>query len=115
MGYYTRYTLEAKNVNQEQIDSIVEWLKKKDLIGYAFDSDLWSDLDNKTVTFWPYDECKWYDAETDIEELGRLMPDVTFKLTGSGEDDDDYWNFYVKGEQTELVQAVMPPPKTIKW
>ena len=115
MGYYTRYTLEAKNVNQEQIDSIVEWLKKKDLLGYAFDHAPLSDPYNKTVTFWSYDECKWYDAETDIEELGRLMPDITFKLTGSGEDDGDYWHFYVKGEQSELVRAVMPPPKTIKW
>jgi len=89
MGYYTSYNLQV-----EPADTI-------EFIRAAMKQDAYSDLDGLAScqyrqSFGCY-EAKWYNWEEDMKKLSALFPDVTFTLTGDGEEAEDSWKTVFKG------------------
>lgn len=86
MGYYTYYRLSTDK--PELIDEIEKYAKEHvpELL-YAVDS-----LDGSCCN-----ECKWYEHEGDMSRLSMAFPDVTFFLSGEGEENLDIWEKDFKG------------------
>lgn len=80
MGYYTDYTVSCDSTNVNARKNIQDELDKnpyKPYMGERFNA-------------------KWYDHDTDMINISRKFPDVTFILDGLGEDDDTPWRTYYK-------------------
>lgn len=107
MGYYTTYTncepiMWSEEMKQELVniqpdcfpttDSVEEWLE------YG-------------------EEMKWYDNKKDMTELSRRFPEILFKIHCSGEDGDEWINYFMNGTST-TCQGVMTfeefDPKNLK-
>lgn len=76
MGYYTDYEVVA-------LDGRADWkhaLAK--IMGYDEPSDLIG--------------IKWYEHDDDMKTLSLVFPDVTFQLTGYGEETGDIWRAYYR-------------------
>lgn len=73
MGYYTIYSLTRIKGKSEDFDALNEDLRE---LGIDLDSDC---------------NLKWYDHETDLENLTKKYPDLVVELEGDGEDVGDYW------------------------
>ena len=73
MGYYTVYSLTKIKGKSEDFDALNEDLRE---LGIDLDSDC---------------NLKWYDHETDLENLTKKYPDLVVELEGDGEDVGDYW------------------------
>ena len=73
MGYYTIYSLTKIKGKDEDFDAL-----NKDLRELGIDLDFDCNL-------------KWYDHETDLENLTKKYPDLVVELEGDGEDVGDYW------------------------
>lgn len=118
MGYYTTYSLEIKNVNDEQTyHAIRQAMIDKGIINYAlYDDDKWPG-ENRIVIFQTYDMVKWYESTEDMTDISRMFPDCVFRLSGEGEETGDIWERYFKNGKNECCMAkiVMPKPKTIRW
>ena len=113
MGYYSYYTLSVKgDFKPDDFDNIVSFLKEKELIGYSLDKP---EMVNNIMFFDFYEECTWYDAQEDIYALASAFPHLTFLLSATGETVDGCWEYYLHGSESELCQAEIPRPKTIKW
>ena len=86
MGYYTHFEIETINDNDGSA--------KADLIttsGYT-----WDDADL-------YDT-KWYDWATHLASSSKRFPDVTFVLSGVGEEHPDMWKAWARGGRVEQVE-----------
>ena len=122
MGYYTYYTMEARNIKDHaEYESIVEKLKHSNLYedgeNYGvFDESEYFD-ETHDAYFRAYDETKWYDHSKDMREFSKLFPNVTFQLHGEGEERDDMWNEYFhNGEYEEcFVHITYDRPRIIEW
>lgn len=53
-------------------------------------------------------EAKWYSHDEDMGMLAKAFPDVTFKLSGDGEESDDVWVTYYKGNQSYSDRPKFP-------
>ena len=90
MGYYTDYQLEV-----EPADTI-------EFVIAAMEQDTEGELAHLARSghcggqFCNYNS-KWYDWENDMKKLSALFPEVTFTLTGDGEEDEDFWETTFKG------------------
>lgn len=113
MGYYTDYSLEVRGIQSEGefialCDEVKNFYGLYVAEGKPFD----------TQTYFPtYEEAKWYDHETDMRELSRKFPNMTFCLEGDGEDRDDMWcEYYHNGDMEYCAaQIVYEEPTRIKW
>lgn len=117
MGYYTSYNLDVNNVNTEaEHQAIVDKLRELKIIEYALDTGYWNER-SKSSSFYSYDEVKWYDHDEDMQKIAEAFPEMTFKLTGVGEEDDDRWYCLYNGDESEEIHAVItwPEPQRIKW
>jgi len=117
MGYYTSYNMDVNNVkSQAEHEAILDKLHELNVIGYALDVGYWSER-SKSSSFYSYDEAKWYDHDADMLEISKQFPEMTFKLTGVGEDDDDRWYTLYRNGEFETIQAVVtwPEPEKIEW
>ena len=122
MGYYTYYTMEARNIKDEdQYNTIVEEMKKVDLYAFddhygVFDSSEYYEVTHD-ARFDTYDETKWYDHEYDMVKLSKLFPNVIFKLHGDGEEREDMWNKYFQDGKCEecFVHITYDRPRIIEW
>ena len=54
-----------------------------------------------------YDECKWYNHDTEMLDLSKKFPNVIFKLHGEGEETGDIWDTYYKNGKMQHCQAEM--------
>lgn len=124
MGYYTYYTMEARNIKDEkEYYSIVHALKECELFEdeendkYGVFNESKYDSDFHTAYFDVYEECKWYDHTYDMTKFSKLFPNVTFKLHGDGEERDDMWNEYFHNGVTEecRAQIIYDTPCEIEW
>ena len=118
MGYYTCYNMDVQGFkNEAELKALTEKLQKKEILGYALMHDYRLDRDNHTASFDGYDAVKWYDHDTDMLEISREFPDMTFKLMGQGDDADDRWYTLYHNGTCECIQAeiVWPDPKEIRW
>lgn len=96
MGYYTRYEVEALN-NSLELDMA--------LMGH--DTDLEHLIGNYTNGYEnPFDDrCKWYDHMMDMERFSKDFPNVTFKLSGEGEEMPDLWVAYFRNGKSYKEKA----------
>ena len=122
MGYYTQFDLRAHNVKtQEEYEAIVEELKDYELYASEHDYGIFQNShyyeDCKEAYFESYEEYKWYDHISDMIKLSKIFPDVTFRLSGIGEEWDDRWyEYYYNGEVEECrAEVYFPTPVNIKW
>ncbi len=117
MGYYTSYNLDVNNVkSRAEHEMLHDALNKKGIIGYALDDGDWSES-LKVSYFWSCDCAKWYDHDEDMVEISKEFPEMTFKLTGNGDADDDRWYTLYRNGELETVEAMLiwPEPKKIEW
>lgn len=117
MGYYTQYTLEAKNVKTpEEFDVIRNHLADLELIDYAFDDGTYYDSEEYAI-FSPWEEAKWYDHDDDMRRLSKKLPHVVFMLEGDGEDSEDRWRTYYKDGDWEVCHGHIEysDPIKISW
>lgn len=97
MGYYTRYKLEIKTIDQPNDVShndIWTWIKNQNE-----KSDLFYGLNG--------DDCKWYDHEDAMRKLSSKYPEFLFTLSGEGEESGDIWCKYFKGGKMQRADAVI--------
>lgn len=106
MGYYTYYSMDVLQGTDDDIAKVVQYLKNKDIVGYALDESLR-----------PYDGVIWYEHHEDMIELSMAFPDLYFVLHGEGDDREDVWDSHYKnGMFQELyVSLVMPEIDPLKW
>ena len=124
MGYYTQYTLEVRKIkNEAQFNELVDELRSRELIGYAFDDGHYpatiSSINHKynDAIFYSYDECKWYDHAEDMVVISEKFPNMYFELSGEGEAFGDYWKeYYHDGDIEECRgEIVYEQPKKVQW
>lgn len=122
MGYYTFYSMEARNIkNEEEYNSILHALKERELLSDEETSGVFDEKkyypDSHSAYFEAYEECKWYDHEYDMVKFSKLFPDVTFKLSGEGEERDDMWRKYFHNGECEecAVHITYDKPRFIEW
>lgn len=85
MGYYTLFSFSHINGPKEQYDKMLK--------------DVAETLGDKDVTETESTYAKWYDYDKDIRELSKKYPDITFCVSGDGEDSEDLWQeFWHAGE-----------------
>ena len=117
MGYYTSYNLDVNNVkSQAEHEAITNKLKELEVMGYALHAGDWI-KNNNSSAFYGYDEAKWYDHDENMIKLSEAFPEMTFKLTGVGEEPDDRWYCLYKNGEMEQIDAVItwPKPQRIEW
>lgn len=116
MGYYTEYSLKVRNISSADNEKLMDILKEKDLIGYVF-WDSYYDEHHDEAEFSSYEEQKWYDYETDMDEISKKFPNAVFELSGEGEEYGDYWHEYFKNGRHECCRGeiVYETPKEIQW
>ena len=113
MGYYTDYSLTVRGVqNETEFNALRN--EVKNFYGLYVNEDEAFDTE---VYFPVCDEAKWYDHETDMRELSRKFPNMTFCLEGDGEDREDMWREYYHNGDMEYcpAQIVYEEPTKIKW
>jgi len=95
MGYSTWYELEH-DADEDTTAKIDERIKDDEDLNYAI-----GDGQNR---------CKWYDHDKDMLEMSLVYPDVTFILTGEGEDTPDFWQTkYKDGKMANVTGEVVYP------
>ena len=117
MGYYTAHTMRAEGaVNEDVARQINKALEEKEIIGYALDTGYYYDKE-QFISWDCADSAKWYSHEEDMLDISRQFPDVTFLLSGEGENQGDMWDEYFHNGTAELCTAeiVFKKPTTIKW
>lgn len=100
MGYYTTYELSVPDPKEAE-----EFEKMKDVLEVL---DTWCpDFGNWLNRLLDGDDtdAKWYDHDKDMKELTRLVPDVTFMLSGKGEEDGDLWRSYYRNGKMATYKA----------
>lgn len=124
MGYSTQHTLTARGtkLTEQTVDNLNRWLKDRQIINYAlrmgefYHLSQYGRLQDEVVFDCHYD-CKWYEHETDMLDLSKAFPDLTFCLHGEGEKQLDVWDEYYLNGNMEVCRIVctMPKPDTIVW
>ena len=111
MGYYTSYELEAKKVYDLEI--LEKILVSRDLIRYVFCE---GHLVNDMAVFPTFENQKWYDHQEDMLEISKLLPDMKFKLHCTGEEGEQ-WNEYFHNGKLEICDSrvIFDQPKVIDW
>lgn len=85
MGYYTDFYLQATPVTEDQFHSIDSALQELRSMREAYFDD--------GTGYWENTEDTWYQSFDDMVEVSRHFPEVTFTLTGYGDQRDDQWIF----------------------
>lgn len=108
MGYYTFYDLEVfeykdANIGAEVTNELIlfkirEFLKQKDVIGWALEDD-----------FCGHDQVEWCDHNDDMIELSKEFPNLIFVLHGDGEAGYDWWTKYYQNGRIQVCMATIPP------
>ena len=114
MGYYTHYTLKHTasccEATEDLSPKILAELVKREYVGWVLNPEF--TVDNMGVThFGSYESGKWYGHEAEFKEVAKLFPTVTFKLSGVGQGEGDYWNEYFCGDKSEHCKGTM----TVKY
>lgn len=118
MGYYTSHFLEVAGFESEDEFRKLRQIMTSDikLIHYALDEGQFF-REDKTAIFYSWEPVKWYTHEEDMLVLSKLIPHLTFKLSGDGEDPGDLWFALYQNGQAEVCHAhiVYDKPKIIAW
>ena len=117
MGYYTEFSLEIRKIkNESQFEDLVMEMKRRDLIGYAFDQGKY-DKNKHEAYFGYYDSAKWYGHPEDMIHISEMFPNMYFELEGIGEEFGDYWREYWHDGECEVCRGeiVYEQPHKIPW
>lgn len=115
MGYYTNYNLLVENENKFSKEELIQASRTLATLSGLIEPEYITD--NVREPFgWVSDDCmKWYDFESDMTKLGSIFPEMVFVLYGEGEERDDNWRLFVKGEQVEYQPGRIIFDKTPEW
>ena len=102
MGYYTYYTLSYYGSPEDE-QALREFEPDKDEFSYP------PELIKQLIADNGDNDWKWYDWREDMEKLAKKFPNITFVLSGDGEDSDDIWEWRGKGDKYEFHYMEMPP------
>lgn len=117
------YTLSVRNLqDKDAFDRMCSYLEgdmpvfKDSIIGYALSSGTFHEQ-RHAATFDPTDAVRWSTHEEDMIVLSRLMPDVTFRLSGEEEFGEERWEKYFQNGTWEACyeQRYIPKPQLIAW
>lgn len=63
------------------------------------------------------DFVKWYESSEDMLKISKMFPDITFRLEGIGEENDDKWYALYKDGYEDFCAGkfVFDKPKKLKW
>ena len=101
MGYHTYYTLSYFGSPEDE-QALQDFQPDQEDFTYPPDFI-------KGMIESGYNEAKWYDWEKDMKTLAHKFPNITFALTGDGEDSGDVWEWRGKGDKYEFHRVEMPP------
>ena len=109
MGYYTDFYLQAAPVTEDQFHSIDSALQELRSMREAY-------FDDGTGS-WENTEDTWYQSFDDMVEVSRHFPEVTFTLTGYGDQRDDQWIDYFKNGQVQCcsIYTLQTPLRPHRW
>jgi hypothetical protein len=106
MGYYTYYTMEAKDAKTgAHLDDALE----AKICQRLYEISNGAIIDDDSFYGCLGDCLKWYDHHDNMLDLSKEFPDVIFMLEGEGEERDDNWRLYVHNGEWEETHA------TIVW
>lgn len=132
MGYYTNYQLTTTPCSDELHDELAAWAKRQAAENHAFNEALRIeaqeagkrlDYNQLRTDFWCLDALldgkdsymKWYDWKIEVGEMAKAFPDVTFALSGEGEEAGDLWVAYFKGDLVAVQHPEIVWPETPEW
>jgi len=98
MGYYTKYELEVKGINEVKVTDFINEHRKKDP---NFMYPVWTEDGELYIT----QECKWYGHDEDMDILSKQFPEALFTLHGRGEEDWDLWKKYYKNGKSQRCEG----------
>lgn len=99
MGYYTSYELE--NDAKEGEYTIIERFR-----------GMYPEVERAITSYGnSLNEVKWYGHKEDLTNFSKHYPNVLFTLTGSGEENGDYWKLYVKNGKSQYVKGKITYPE----
>lgn len=99
IGYYTFYSLSVKNEDEFPIEKQREaslQLAEKFKVREHYEEYI--SHSSYPFSWVSNDSMKWYDYNEDMLELSRNFPEAIFVLYGEGEDREDTWRAFYKGE-----------------
>ena len=117
MPYMTDYKLTVRNIETSTLfKDLVDAMKQKDLIHYAFSDGDYSEKDKEAV-FLPYERVTWTDHVIDMMFLAEAFPKMYFNLEGIGESFGDVWCLYFHDMDIESCagEIVFEAPKKVQW
>lgn len=98
MGYYTTYRLkQPEEWTEEMKQALVEI--QPDYFPTTDPVDDWLNDD--------FDDCKWYDHETNMIELSDRFQEVLFQVHCRGEDGSEWINYFMNGKSTTCYGEVV--------
>lgn len=106
MGYYTRYTLEHNAMTEEERLKIDEFMRDETrfdnyaLAPYQLGKD-------RSTFYGSSGSVKWYGHVEEMIGLAKEFPTVLFTLRGEGEERDDLWVHWFKGERHQRSKGVV--------
>lgn len=109
MGYYTDFYLQAAPVTEDQFHSIDSALQELRSMREAYFDD--------GTGYWENTEDTWYQSFDNMVEVSRHFPEVTFTLTGYGDQRDDQWIDYFKNGQVQCcsIYTLQTPLRPHRW
>ena len=112
MSYYTWYHLTVENnvSREEEVKAAKALAEITGFISPERVEESYSPFD-----FISYDSMKWYDWESDMDELAHAFPDIVFCLWGEGEERDDNWRCYFRGKDEELQPGTISYAPRPDW
>jgi hypothetical protein len=95
MGYVTNFKLQLEG-EQQVVDSFIAAKVKVASYDSVIIGELLEEYDGKYQGSW-----KWYDYDSDMTNISSAWPEITFILTGYGEEPGDIWQYkYRSGSKT---------------
>jgi len=91
MGYYTQFTLK---IIPESEGIMAELRTEESSAKYAFDE--YGECE---------ESCKGYGLPEEVSEIAKQYPNHIFLLEGVGEETEDVWKHYFKGDQEKRIEA----------
>lgn len=112
MGYYTYYNLEMHPAQTEDRENEI----RRAIFSKIYECSP-ADVTETEVRFFLEDSLKWYNYDYDMKEISLAYPDITFVLSGEGEEVGDMWKAYYNNGESERINAelVYPEPTNVKF
>lgn len=115
MGYYTHFSLEVENEDNFSREELIKASQKLAEITDIEDPSYITNDCHYPFSWVSIEPMKWYDWDRDMSELALLFPEMIFCLWGEGEEREDTWRCYFKGDKTEFQRATISYGHRPEW